>query len=102
MWIVTVDNLLYLLGGSDIFAQAYADDVVVSVPGKFTEVLSDRTLTACRLIQGSFQEYFKRKLSQSRFKQVKFLTAISRTRKLSYALTVRHKSVGVLRRKFSR
>ena len=43
---------LSLLGGSDIFAQAYAEDVVVSLAGKFTLVLSDRIQTACRLILG--------------------------------------------------
>ena len=37
MWSMAVDDLLNLLGRSDIFAQAYADDVVVSVAGKFTE-----------------------------------------------------------------
>ena len=46
-----MDDLLNLLGRSDIFAQAYADDVVVSVADKFTEVLSDRMQTACQLIQ---------------------------------------------------
>ena len=38
-------HLINLLGRSDIFARAYADDVVVSVAGKFTEVLSDRMQT---------------------------------------------------------
>ena len=52
MWSMAVDDLLNLLGRSDIFAQAYADDVVVSVAGKFTDMLSDRMQTACRLIQG--------------------------------------------------
>ena len=52
MWSMTVDDLLNLLGRSDIFAQAYAYDVVVSVAGKLTEVLSHRMQTACSLIQG--------------------------------------------------
>ena len=52
MWTMAVDDLLNLLGRSDIFAQAYVDDGVVSVAGKFTDVLSDRMQAACRLIQG--------------------------------------------------
>ena len=57
MWSMAVDDLLNLLGRSDIFAQEYANDVVVSVAGKFTEVLSDRMQTACRLIQGWCNEH---------------------------------------------
>ena len=39
---MTTDNLLNQLHSPDLFAQAYADVIVVSVAVKFTEVLSDR------------------------------------------------------------
>ena len=47
--------MLNLLGRSDIFSQAYADDIVISVAGKFTEVLSNRMQTACEFIQHNEQ-----------------------------------------------
>ena len=52
MWSMAVDDLLNLLSRADIFAQAYADDVVVSVASKLREVLNDQMQTACRMIQG--------------------------------------------------
>ena len=50
---MAVNDLLSLLSNSDIFAQAYGNEVVVSIVGKLTEVLR---ANECKYYVGCLRE----------------------------------------------
>ena len=51
LWCLVMDGLLGLLEAEGFYAQAYADDGLVLVTGRFMEVVCDRMQVACRTIE---------------------------------------------------
>nr|CAH7756691.1 unnamed protein product [Callosobruchus chinensis] len=52
LWCLVMDSLLESLAQQDFQAQAYADDGVVIVSGRFLSTVCDRMQMACRIVQG--------------------------------------------------
>ncbi|MBV2145647.1 MAG: hypothetical protein KTM48_02865, partial [Wolbachia endosymbiont of Pissodes strobi] len=56
LWCLVMDSLLRRLNLEGFYAQAYADDGLVMITGKFVRTVCERMQVACRIVQGWCEE----------------------------------------------